>query len=215
MAGIAKKKLLGVGMPWVAFWAVVLGASAFFAFESIEYLAYQEASPGESLIERRFWIYVHGAMAIPILFIAPLQFHPGIRSGFPRFHRWTGRAFVSASILAALLAIFLAIEYEYTGSRPALVIFGLLWLFFSVSAWLCAARRDFVSHRAFMIRSVTIGFAFVWVRVLRVTQDYLLPFIESYEMRTVVREYVCFIIPLLIVEFWLVWWPTLKRSASR
>lgn len=210
-----RQKFLGVGYAWATFWAIVLASSVYFVAESFEYLPYHEDRPGQTLIERRLWIYVHGALAIPILFMAPLQFHPVLRQRYPTVHRWSGRIFIVASLVAASIAIWLSFSYELVGSRPALIIFGLLWMFFSSSAWYCAMRRDFQAHRRFMIRSVTIGFAFVWVRLLREAQEVLFPFITDPEMRTTVREYVCFIIPLLVVEGVFTWWPTLKRAGRR
>ena len=209
------RSFLGVGILWALFWALVLGASLWFVKESIEYLPYHSDRPGQTMIERRLWVYVHGAFAIPILFLAPIQFHPLIRSRYPTFHRWLGRIFLIASLLAGMLAVWLGLSYELVGSRPALIIFGLLWIFFSASAWFCAVRGDYLNHRRFMIRSVTIGFAFVWVRLLREGQSFLFPFISNYEMRTTVREYVCFIIPLLVVEGAFTWWPALKRASQR
>lgn len=212
----ASKKFLGVSLFWVSFWTVVLAASAYFVYESLAYLAYGIGDPdAPALSARGVSIYVHAALAIPILFLAPLQFHPGFRSKYPHLHRWTGRVFLTASILAAAIAIVLSLDYQFVGSRPALMIFGLLWIFFSVCAWYCAVRGDFASHRGFMIRSVTLGFAFVWVRLLRVSQDWFLPFIEDAEMRTTVREYVCFIVPLIAVEIWLTYWPSVKRAQRR
>lgn len=213
--GARKLRVLGVHPIWVLFWAIVLAASLLFVADSIAYLPYHEDLPGQTLVERRLWVYVHGGFAVPILFLAPLQFHPLIRARYPAFHRWLGRLFLTASIVAGALAIFLALAYEPTGSRPALVIFGLLWIFFSLSAWFCARQRDFQHHRRFMIRSVAIGFAFVWVRLLREGQEWLFPFIENDEMRLMAREYVCFIIPLLIVEGAFSWWPSLKQAAKR
>ena len=212
----ASKPLLGVGKFWVAFWTLLLLASAYFALESLVYVVYAAGDPDAGpLTPRVLSIYIHGALAIPLLFIAPLQFHPGFRKSYPQAHRWTGRAFLTTSILTAALAIILSLEYEFVGSRPALMIFGLLWIFFSTCAWFCAWRGDFAAHRAFMIRSVAVGFAFIWIRLSRVSQDWLFPFIEDPEMRTTVREYVCFIVPLLAVEIWLTYWPALKRAARQ
>lgn len=213
--GTRKIRWLGVHPLWILFWAIVLAASMLFVYESFAYLPYHEDRPGQTLIERRLWVYVHGGIAIPILFMAPIQFHPLVRARYPRFHRWLGRTFITASILAGSLALFLALAYEPTGSRPALMIFGLLWIFFSASAWFCAIRRDFQHHRRFMVRSVAMGFAFVWVRLLREGQDWLFPFIEDPEMRLMAREYVCFIVPLLIVETAFTWWPALKQATRR
>lgn len=212
----ALKPLLGVGKFWVAFWTVLLLASAYFSLESLAYVVYAASDPDAGpLTPRILSMYIHGALAIPILFVAPLQFHPGFRKKHPLAHRCVGRVFLTASILTASLAIALSLQYEFVGSRPALMIFGLLWIFFSACAWFCARRGDFAAHRAFMIRSVAVGFAFVWVRLLRVSQDWMLPFIEDAEMRTTVREYVCFIVPLLAVEIWLTYWPALKRAGRQ
>ena len=212
----ASKPFLGVGKFWVAFWTMLLLASTYFVLESLAYVVYAASDPDTGpLTPRILSIYVHGALAIPLLFVAPLQFHPGFRRRYPQAHRWTGRVFLITSILTAALAIVLALGYEFVGSRPALVIFGLLWIFFSACAWFCARRGDFAAHRAFMIRSVAVGFAFVWIRLSRVSQDWLFPFIEDAEMRSTVREYVCFIVPLLAVEIWLTYWPALKRAASQ
>ena len=213
---MAQPRLLGVGIGWVVFWAIVLGFSVLFVSETLEYTLLAESDPSaDPLTSRQALVYTHAAMAIPILFLAPLQFHPGFRTRFPKVHRWTGRLFLTASILAACLALYLALEYKPTASRPALFVFGLLWIFFASAAWFSAMRRDFLAHRAFMIRAVAVGFAFVWVRMMRVTQDYVLPFIEDAEMRLVAREYLCFIIPLLAVEIWLTYWPALKKVVKR
>lgn len=208
-------RTLGVAFGWIIFWGVVLGASSWFVWESFQYLPYHEDRPGQLLVERRLWIYVHGAFAIPLLFLAPLQFHPILRARYVAFHRWLGRVFICASLVAGGLAVWLGLSYELVGSRPALIIFGLLWIFFSGSAWYCAVKRDFVSHRRFVVRSVAIGFAFVWVRLLRESQSYLFPFIEDAELRTTIREYVCFIIPLLVVEGAYSWLPSLKSAKRR
>ena len=210
------KPFLGIGLFWAAFWTIVLAGSVYFVAESLEYLIYAVTDPAADPVTLRlFTTYIHGALAIPILFVAPLQFHPGFRQRYPKAHRWTGRYFLTTSIITAALAIVLSFGYEPAASRPALFVFGLLWIFFASAAWLSARAKDFAAHRAFMIRAVAVGFAFVWVRLMRVTQDWLLPFIESEEMRLIAREYLCFIVPLLAVEIWLTYWPALKRSLRR
>lgn len=54
---------------------------------------------------------------------------------------------------AAILAIYLGATIEYEGSRLSIVVTGALWLFFTLAAWRAAVARNFVAHRAFMIRS--------------------------------------------------------------
>lgn len=210
------KPILGVGPVWIPFWATVLAAAVYFVWESVDYALYRDLGPeAEALSTRRIVAYFHAGVAIPILFIAPLQFHPGLRQRYPVVHRWTGRLFIAASICAAAFAIFLSFGYDPAASRPALFVFGIVWIFFSLAAWMSARSKDFATHRKFMIRSVAVGFAFVWVRLMRVTEDWFLFFIEGDELRLVAREYLCFIVPLLAVELWLTYWPSLKRTLAK
>ena len=63
-----------------------------------------------------------------------------------------------------MLAIYLGATTEYEGSRLSIVITGVLWLFFTLAAWQAAVARNFVTHRAFMIRSYTLALVLVWLK---------------------------------------------------
>lgn len=82
-----------------------------------------------------------------------MQFLPKLRQSAPRVHRWIGRTYVIGASGAAILAIYLGATIEYEGSRLSIVVTGALWLFFTLAAWRAAVARNFVAHRAFMIRS--------------------------------------------------------------
>ena len=86
---------------------------------------------------------------------------------------------------------------------------------FSGAAWVCAVKRDFANHRKFVIRSFTIGLAFIWVRILGLLDKQLFFFIDNQEARDTTQEFLSFVIPLLVVEAWLTWVPAMQSALRR
>ena len=200
---------------WLGIWAFIGLAAAWFVYESIIYVASRDPQPGATFLNRQLWYLAHMAIATPILIIAPIQFIAQIRKSRPEVHRWLGRAFLTASILAGVLAIWLGATIQYQGSRVPLAMFGGLWIFFSSVAWICARKRDFANHRKFVIRSFAIGLAFIWVRLLGALDEQLFFFIDNQDVADATQEFLSFVIPLLIVETWLSWLPTLQAALRR
>jgi uncharacterized membrane protein len=146
---------------------------------------------------------------------APLQFIPSLRAKRPRLHRVIGRLYVAGASLAALTAIYLgAIVGEYEGSQLPIGLLGLLWLFFTLSAWRCAIRYDFDAHRLFMIRSYGMALVLVWLRLMYDFQDWLFFYVKDEILRDATREWASWVVPLLILEFWLSWLPLLRGKTS-
>lgn len=200
---------------WLGVWALIGLAAAWFLYDSISYVASRDPQPGATFLNRQLWYLAHMAIATPILVIAPIQFIAQIRTSRPHVHRWLGRAFLAASILAGVLAIWLGATIQYEGSRVPLAMFGALWIFFSYAAWTCARKRDFANHRKFVIRSFAIGLAFIWVRILGELDDQLFFFIESQDVADTTQEFLSFVIPLLVVEAWLSWVPAVQSGLRR
>jgi hypothetical protein len=200
---------------WLGIWAVIGLAAAWFLYDAIVYVASRDPQPGATFLNRQLWYLAHMAIATPILVIAPIQFIAQIRKSRPHVHRWLGRAFLSSSIIAGVLAIWLGATIQYEGSRLPLAMFGALWIFFSCAAWICARKRDFVNHRKFVIRSFAIGLAFIWVRIIGEFDKQLLFFIDNQDVKDATGEFLSFIIPLLVVEAWLSWVPALQSALRR
>lgn len=200
---------------WLGVWALIGLAAAWFLYDSVIYVASRDPQPGATFLNRQLWYLAHMAIATPILIIAPIQFIAQIRNSRPPVHRWLGRAFLTASILAGVLAIWLGATIQYEGSRVPLAMFGALWIFFSCAAWICARKRDFANHRKFVIRSFAIGLAFIWVRILGALDEPLFFFIESQDVADATQEFLSFVIPLLVVEAWLSWVPSVQTALKR
>jgi uncharacterized membrane protein len=200
---------------WLGAWALIGLAAAWFLYDSIIYVASRDPQPGATFLNRQLWYLAHIATATPILVIAPIQFIARIRTSRPHVHRWLGRAFLAASILAGVLAIWLGATIQYQGSKLPLAMFGALWIFFSCAAWICARKRDFANHRKFVIRSFAIGLAFIWVRILGEFDEQLFFFIDDQDVKDATGEFLSFVIPLLVVETWLSWFPAVQSALRR
>ena len=200
---------------WLGIWAFIGLAAAWFLYDSVIYVASRDPQPGATFLNRQLWYLAHMAIATPILVIAPIQFIAGIRKARPQVHRWLGRLFLSSSIVAGLLAIWLGATIQYQGSRVPLAMFGALWILFSVAAWTCARKRDFANHRKFVIRSFAIGLAFIWVRILGALDEQIFFFIDKQDVADATQEFLSFVIPLLVVEAWLSWIPAVQSALRR
>jgi Predicted membrane protein (DUF2306) len=196
-------------------WLIALAAlSLYYLYRAVDFRFLQEDRLGPSLLNKQIWYMGHLIFALPVIFGAPLQFLPKLRQSMPQVHRWTGRAYVVGASGAALFAIYLGATIEYEGSRLSLVMTGILWLFFTLAAWRAAVARNFTAHRAFMIRSYTLALVLVWLRLMYDFQDYLFFYVTDESMRDATREWASWVVPLLVVEFWISWLPQVRANNS-
>ncbi len=160
------------------------------------------------------WYYTHVLFAIPVLLGAPLQFLSELRQHKPGVHRAIGKAYVCGASIAAVTAVYMGVAGPYEGSRLSIGITGTLWLFFTLTAWRHAVNRNFAAHREFMIRSYTLALVLVWLRLMYDLQDYLFFYVKNEDLRDATREWASWVVPLLVVELWLSWWPQPRRSVT-
>lgn len=196
-------------------WLATLAAlSAYYLYRAVDYRFLHANRLGPSLFNKQLWYFSHALLALPVVFGAPLQFLPKLRQSAPYIHRWIGRVYVIGASGAAGLAIYLGVTIEYEGSRLSIAITGTLWLFFTLAAWRAAVARNFVAHRAFMIRSYTLALVLVWLRLMYDFQDYLFFYVQDEVVRDATREWASWVIPLLVVELWISWLPQVRPNKS-
>lgn len=119
-------------------------------------------------------VVVHIIGATTYLLLGALQFVPRLRKGRPSWHKVAGRVLVPAGLLAALSGMWMGVCY----TRPlfdmsARLVFGSLMVTFILLGLRAVLRRDFTSHRAWMIRGYAVGIgagtqvftALVWLLV--------------------------------------------------
>lgn len=193
-------------------WIAVLLLSGYYLYRAVNYRFLTPGQLGPDLLNKQFWFAAHLIAAIPVLVGAPLQFTPKIRDSRPQLHRVLGRIYVAGASLAALTAIYLGATIELEGSRLPIVILGCLWLFFTLCAWRSAVNGNFVAHRLFMIRSYGLALVLVWLRLLGdIPADVLFFYIQNDAIRDTTLEWLSWVLPLLILEFWLSWLPLVRR----
>jgi hypothetical protein len=125
-------------------------------------------SPGPQVLANLFarpFLLVHAAGAGTALLTVPFQLLPAIRRR-RAIHRWVGRAYASAVIIAGPAG--LALSVGTTAGPIAGLGFGLLaviWIYVTGQGWLTARARRFDEHRRWMIRSFSLTFAAVTLRI--------------------------------------------------
>lgn len=168
---------------------------------------------GESAL-RSMVLAAHLIFATPLLLLPPLQFSRRIRLRWPYFHRRVGQLYLASAVVASILAVHLGLTFESLGRRVPLFVFAVLWLSFSIASWVCARRRLFAAHERFVVRSYSMALAFVLVRLMGEAQG-LFSFLEDEEISGITREWLSFVLPLLIVEGWHSWWPSMRAVQAQ
>ena len=112
------------------------------------------------------WLLIHAAGAATALLIGPVQFSGAIRARLRRLHRWLGRVYVISCLIGAVSGFVLALGAS-TGwiSTTGFASLAILWTITISLAWRRATQRQFVEHRAWMIRSFALTFAAVTLRL--------------------------------------------------
>jgi len=90
--------------------------------------------------------------------LGAFQFLPRLRRGRPSWHRIAGRIVVPAGLIAGLSGMWMAVFY----TRPELdmvvrLFFGGLMILSILLGLRAVLKRDFSSHRAWMIRGYAVG----------------------------------------------------------
>jgi uncharacterized membrane protein len=150
----------------IRFW-VILALSVGVGLYGLSYLSGHGAPPGVSGNRAGLgWLVVHASCAGTALLLGPWQFFPAIRGARPAVHRWIGRSYVTLCLVGGVSGAMLA--WNTTAGDVARWGFSLLavsWLTVTSLGYLAARRRDFVSHRRWMIRSFALTFAAVTLRL--------------------------------------------------
>ncbi|MBC7478693.1 MAG: DUF2306 domain-containing protein [Pseudorhodobacter sp.] len=113
----------------------------------------------------RLWGHILGGPLA--LALAPLQIWTGFRARWPALHRWSGRVYGLAVLVAGLAALSLApISDASLFARLGFFVLALLWLGTTgIGIW-AALQGHHARHRWWMQRSLALTFAAVTLRVM-------------------------------------------------
>lgn len=114
--------------------------------------------------ELAFWIHVFTSM-LPLL-AGFTQFAPWVLKKWPRLHRVMGRIYVFTVCFVTGPASLIMAFYANGGitSRVAFIILAVLWLATTAMGWRKALKREWQSHREWMIRSYALTLSAITLR---------------------------------------------------
>jgi hypothetical protein len=104
---------------------------------------------------------IHIVPGLLFMLLAPLQFVKRLRNGYPRVHRLTGYVVLVSGLIIGSTALAMGFIMAIGGivETLAITVYGTLFLFSLIRAYLYILRRNFSLHREWMIRAVAIGLA--------------------------------------------------------
>lgn len=117
------------------------------------------------------------------------------------WHRRAGRVYVLACLIGAVSGFWLAL---HTSAGPIATAgfsgLAIAWSGTTIMGWRKAVAGDFAQHRRWMIRSLSVTFAAVTLRILLPMIPLTgLSFVEGYRA----ISFLCWIPNLLLAELWL------------
>ncbi len=120
----------------------------------------QVTAENERFFEMPVPVVVHIISASLYLMVGAFQFLPSLRR--KRWHRMAGRMLVPLGIAAAVSGLWMSVFYDLPPSDGDLLLafrlfFGTGMVLAIVLGLAAALRRDFPSHRAWMMRGYAIG----------------------------------------------------------
>lgn len=165
--GVAARILRGSGVVW--YLVAAIGQAAFIGFILAFYGARTVAGNfagwnDKPLIDGyiagdqtgNFVFAAHVLLASVMTLAGLMQLVPRLRRRFPTLHRWTGRTFLVLAGFMALSGFWLTLVRGTSlsaVSSVAIIIDGLLILFFGALAWRHAVKRRFEQHRMWAMRT--------------------------------------------------------------
>ena len=203
---------------WILLWLFIIGFSLYFFITTIIDYADGYVPPNFKL---SFWnskigFIGHIAGATAALLLGPLQFWKGFRTKYMRYHRAAGKIFILGSLMAAVCAFRINLMYDCVACRVSLGLLSTVWFVCTAIAWWAIKRKNIKAHRQFMVRSYTAALAFVFIRLFPLLgYKNVFPFIDSQMERRITAEWLCWVIPFLIIEIFMVWLPMLKKNVHK
>jgi uncharacterized membrane protein len=133
-------------------------------------------------------VALHILSSVVYCVLGAFQFAPGLRRRRPKWHRAAGTILIPCGLLAALTALWMTLFYARGSAPPesfdgswldALrLLVGLAMASFLCLGFMAARRRDFLCHRAWMMRAYALGLG-AGSQVLTHLPWFLLPSIQG------------------------------------
>ena len=184
-------------------WIVAVFAIAIAAYAALYVVLGPRMYPdqlSESFLARPWGIYPHAFFGMLALALGPFQFRNSLLQRRPEWHRRIGTVYVCAALLTGLSGVYMSL-FSFGGITTHLG-FGVLGLVLFVStaiAYRLVRRKQWAAHREWMIRSFSLLFAAVTLRLL-------LPLLQiamgEFEPAYVLVSWLCWVPNLVAAELY-------------
>ena len=110
----------------------------------------------------------HVLLAAIMISAGLLQLMPTVRTRWPKFHRLSGRTFVTTALLLAVGGLWLVwVRGTYMNLVGAfgITLNAMLIIWFAIKAWTSAVQKQFAIHRQWALRLFVVANAVWYMRV--------------------------------------------------
>ncbi len=146
--------------------------------------------------------YIHVFSAVIALFAGFTQFSSQFLQEYRKLHRLVGKIYVLNILLVNAPVGMIMALYANGGllGKTAFVLLDILWFWFTYKAVIAAKKRDFVSHRNYMIRSYALMFSAITLRTWKIILS------QSFDIEPsqlyIIYSWMGFVPNLLIAEWY-------------
>lgn len=121
------------------------------------------------VIHNHVWrgaFFIHVFTSCFLLIAGFTQFYNPLRRRFRKLHRYMGLLYLVVLVLFSGPAGLIMAVYANGGllSQTAFILLSVLWIYFTVKAYIAIRRRDFTAHGNFMIRSYALTLSALTLR---------------------------------------------------
>ncbi|WP_120498279.1 DUF2306 domain-containing protein [Kiloniella sp. EL199] len=120
----------------------------------------------QNYINHKAAFLAHVTSSLIALLVGPWQFVTGIRTRFPKLHRWSGRIYIISVLIGGIGGFFIAWSSEYGPIAIAgFALLSVVWLYVTCKGYLYATNRQFQAHSRWMLRSFALTAAAITLRL--------------------------------------------------
>ena len=154
-------------IAWGIVW-IVMGVISLYFLLGV-HAKYEHVDPSAYTMfwSRRGWLWTHLAGGGVTILLGPVQFLSRWPRAWPRLHRWTGRVYLVAMLVACVGACgLIATSPAPFEIRSAFAATALAWLASAFVAMVAIRRGNVVRHRRWMTRNYLVTLSPITFRVL-------------------------------------------------
>ena len=153
-------------LVWLAWLLVAVAAYEFLTLTFHKY-AHVEANAYGMFWSRRGWLWIHLGGGTLTILLGAVQFLTRFPRAYPRVHRWTGRIYLSALLVASAGAVgMIATSPAGLEIRSAFAATALAWLTTSLIGYRAILKGKAQLHRRWMTRNYLVTLAPITFRAL-------------------------------------------------